>query len=273
MGGHEPRGGLPPGRDRPTVTVVSPSPEPSDTTDPTALGDTGLLTIDELSAQAGTTVRTTRYYASLGLIPPPERRGRVAYYGDVHLARLEMVRALQDHGFTLQAIERYLTSLSPEATTEELALQRTMLTSWTTQPPERLTRRQLDKRAGRVLSDDQLAVLVELQALELDDDGARYLVHAGLPQALEMFDLDLPLESMVQATAAIDRHMRSLADELTEILRTQVVRPFRAEQHTPEEAVRMERTVSSLRRVTLEAVVVGFQRAANEVIQRSLRRR
>lgn len=255
---------------------MSPSPEPSAPTDdaePSALGDGGLLTIDELSAKAGTTVRTTRYYASLGLIPPPERRGRVAYYGDVHLARLEMVRALQDHGFTLQAIERYLTSLPPEATTEELALQRAMLTSWTTQPPERLTRRQLDKRAGRVLSDDQVAVLIELQAVELDDDGARYLVNPGLPLALEMFDLDLPLESMVQATAAIDRYMRSLADELTEILRTQVVRPFRAEQHTPEEAVRMERTVSSLRRVTLEAVVVGFQRAANEVIQRSLRRR
>lgn len=255
---------------------MSPSPEPSaspETAEPSSVGEGSVLTIDELSAKAGTTVRTTRYYASLGLIPPPERRGRVAYYGDVHLARLEMVRALQDHGFTLQAIERYVTSLPPEATTEELALQRAMLTSWTTQPPERLTRRQLDKRAGRVLSDDQVAVLLELQAVVLDDDGTHFLVHPGLPLALEMFDLDLPVESMVQATAAIDRHMRSLADELTEILRTQVVRPFRAEQHTPEEAARMERTVSSLRRVTLEAVVVGFQRAANEVIQRSLRRR
>jgi MerR family regulatory protein len=34
-----------------------------------------LLTIDELAMAVGLTVRTTRYYASLGLIPPPERRG------------------------------------------------------------------------------------------------------------------------------------------------------------------------------------------------------
>ena len=61
------------------------------------------LTVDELAATTGLTVRNTRYYASLGLLPPPVRRGRVAYYGSRHVARLELVRALQDHGFTLSA--------------------------------------------------------------------------------------------------------------------------------------------------------------------------
>ena len=101
------------------------------------------MTIDELAAAVGLTVRTTRYYASLGLIPPPERRGRVAYYDAGHRARLEMVRALQDHGFTLQAIERYVATLPADATVEDLALQRVMLTSWSPAPSEALTRRQL----------------------------------------------------------------------------------------------------------------------------------
>ena len=48
----------------------------------------GLLTIDELAVAVGMTVRNTRYYASLGLMPPPIKRGRVAYYDDVHRARL-----------------------------------------------------------------------------------------------------------------------------------------------------------------------------------------
>ncbi len=30
-----------------------------------------LLTVDELAAVTGMTVRTTRYYAGLGLLPPP----------------------------------------------------------------------------------------------------------------------------------------------------------------------------------------------------------
>ena len=57
-----------------------------------------LLTIDELALSTGLTVRTTRYYASLGLLPTPVRRGRMAYYGPGHLARLHLIRALQDHG-------------------------------------------------------------------------------------------------------------------------------------------------------------------------------
>jgi DNA-binding transcriptional MerR regulator len=68
--------------------------------------ETDLLTVDELAAATGMTVRTTRYYAGLGLLPAPERRGRMAYYGPEHRARLELIRSLQDHGFTLAALER-----------------------------------------------------------------------------------------------------------------------------------------------------------------------
>lgn len=228
------------------------------------------MTIDELSARAGTSVRTTRYYASLGIIPAPQRRGRVAYYGDQHLARLEMVRALQDHGFTLQAAERYLSSLPPDATSDELALQRAMLTSWTTEAPEELTLAQVEERAGRSLSRVDLEALVAVNAIEAN--GATYVVHPGLALGLQMLDLDLPMTSLTQSTEAINRHMSALADELTEILRTQVMRPYR-EQNNPGEAARLEQTFGALRRVVLEAVVVGFQRAANQVIQRSLSRR
>lgn len=251
--------------DSTTVPVV--------TSEPTAAADDDLhatMTIDELSAKAGTSVRTTRYYASLGIIPAPVRRGRVAYYGDHHLARLEMVRALQDHGFTLQAIERYLTSVPAGASTEELALQRAMLTSWTTEPPERLTRRQIDERAGRPLDAAELEALIAMSALEVDS--SEYVVLPGFDLGLQMLELDLPMTSLTQATEAIDRHMSALADELTEILRTQVVRPYR-EQSISGETSRLEHTLPTLRRLVLEGVVVGFQRAANQVIQRSLSRR
>ena len=143
--------------------------------------DGDLLTIDELAAAVGTTVRTTRYYASLGLVPPPVRRGRIAYYGPVHRARLELVRALQDHGFTLQAAERVLAAIPAEATVEQLALQRAMLTSWTSQPPEVLTRRALDKRAGRRLSDDDLELLAsDASVVKVSIRDLPYVVSRGL---------------------------------------------------------------------------------------------
>ena len=74
------------------------------------------LTVDELSARVGMTVRTLRFYAGRGLIPPPVRRGRVGYYGPEHIARLDLVRELQAHGFTLQAIEGYLDRIPADAT-------------------------------------------------------------------------------------------------------------------------------------------------------------
>jgi len=229
-----------------------------------------LLTIDELSAGVGLTVRTTRYYASLGLLPPPLRRGRVAFYDDVHRARLEMVRALQEHGFTLQAIEGFLAGLPMDASVEELALQRTMLTSWTGKPPERLTLRQLEKRAGRTLDQVDLRLLTNLGCIEEGADG--WVVMAHLPVGLGLLDLDIPEAGISRAAETINRHMSGLAEELTDILRDEVLEPYRREPPSPEDAARLEQTLPRLRQLTLEAILAGFQRAANQVITRSLAR-
>ena len=79
-------------------------------------------------------------------------------------------------------------------------------------------------------------------------------------------------ESLGAASEAIRRHMEELAEELTTILRTQVLAPYRRSAPSPEVAAQLEHTVSRLRQLTLEAVVAGFQRAANAVITRSLTR-
>jgi DNA-binding transcriptional MerR regulator len=232
--------------------------------------DDGLLTIDELAVAVGMTVRNTRYYASLGLVPPPIRRGRIAYYDDVHKARLELVRALQQHGFTLQAIEGFVRTIPDDATVEQLALQRAMLTSWTPTAPTELSRRDLEQRAGRRLSADDLRLLLFLGAIERR--GKSYVALPHLEVGLGLLDLDVPEESLNAAGEAIRRHMEALVEELTDILRTQVVQPFREQGASPEEAARLRETLPRLRRLTLEAVVAGFQRAANAVITRSLAR-
>ena len=227
-----------------------------------------LYTVDELAAATGMTVRTTRYYAGLGLLPPPTRRGRMAYYTPAHRARLELIRALQDHGFTLSAIERYLARVPSDASVEDLALQRAMLTSWGVGKRESLTRRQLEARAGRKLDDDEIRRLVNIYAIEADGD--RYQLLPSFDVALRLHELDLPVDSMEEAAEAINRHMDALADELTHVLRNRVLTPFRGQEHTEADKAAFEQTMSRLRQLTLEAVVAGFQRAANQVITRSL---
>lgn len=234
----------------------------------------GLRTVDELAAEAGLTVRTTRYYASLGLLPPPTKRGRMAWYDDAHLARLEMIRALQDHGFTLQAIERYLASLPGDAAIEDLAVQRAMLTAWSPGGPRRITRRQLEKHASRKLSDEQLEMLEDLGIVRRSEDerGVRYTPVQGFEAAVQLLDLDIPMAGMRAAGEAISQHMEALAGDLTAILRQQVLEPYRRQAHTPEEKAEFERTLAVLRRLTLDAIVGGFQRSANDMITRSLRK-
>lgn len=230
-----------------------------------------LMSVDELATAAGLTVRTTRYYASLGLVPAPVRRGRMAYYGRVHLAHLELVRALQDHGFTLQAIEGFIATLPADADIEDLALQRAMLTSWTPRPSETLSLRNLEKKAGRELSVSDLDLLEGMGAVARDGDG--WVPMPNFTVGVQLLDVDIPRESMQLASDSIRRHMESLADELTGILHAQVIEPYRQRDHDPEDAQRLEETMSRLRQLTLEAVVTGFQRAANAVITRSLTRR
>lgn len=240
--------------------------------------DADLRTVDELAAAAGLSVRTTRYYASLGLLPPPARRGRMAWYDDTHLARLQMIRALQGHGFTLQAIEKYLGSLPDDAGLDELAVQRAMLTSWTAgEQPTAISRRQLEQHAGRALSDDDLVLVEDLGLLHrsVDDQGrTRFTPAPGFDIALELVGLDIPVDGVRQAVDAITRHMDALAGELTVIFREQVLGPWRRDARlSREDAEQFESTLSTLRRLTLEAIVRGFQRSANDLITRSLERR
>ena len=46
----------------------------------------GQLTVDQLAARSGTSVRTIRFYTARGLLPPPQLRGRTGLYGADHLA-------------------------------------------------------------------------------------------------------------------------------------------------------------------------------------------
>jgi DNA-binding transcriptional MerR regulator len=230
-----------------------------------------LLTVDELAAATGLTVRTTRYYAGLGLIPPPTRRGRMAFYSAEHRARLELIRALQDHGFTLAAIEKYLSRIPEDASVEDLAVQRVMLTSWKSGGHEEVTRRQLETRVGRKLSAAEIERLVTMTGI-LPNERGTYALLPAFEVSVKSLDLDIPLDSLVSAGEAITRHMDALADELTAILKDQVLAPYLDSDRTEADKARFEQTMSRLRQLTLEAVVSGFQRAANQVISRSLSR-
>jgi DNA-binding transcriptional MerR regulator len=66
------------------------------------------MRVEELALAAEVSVDTIRYYQKQRLLPPPGRDGRLAFYGDDHLARLARIKELQRRGFTLAVIRRFL---------------------------------------------------------------------------------------------------------------------------------------------------------------------
>lgn len=66
------------------------------------------LRVEELALEAEVSVDTIRYYRRQGLLPAPERDGRLAWYGAEHAERIHRIRDLQRRGFTLAVIRRFL---------------------------------------------------------------------------------------------------------------------------------------------------------------------
>ena len=79
--------------------------------------ETVLMRVAEIAELTGTTVRTVRYYHSLGLLPVPGERGGWRDYDLSHVARLSRIRWLVQAGVSLETIRRVLDE--PETTDVE----------------------------------------------------------------------------------------------------------------------------------------------------------
>ncbi|MFI6152212.1 MerR family transcriptional regulator [Kitasatospora sp. NPDC051170] len=78
--------------------------------------DDHLYSIGDLARRTGLTVKTIRFYADTGLVPPTDRTPAGYRLYDVHaLARLDLVRTLRDLGLDLPAVRRVLDRETPLA--------------------------------------------------------------------------------------------------------------------------------------------------------------
>jgi len=98
--------------------------------------------IEQLARASGMAVDTIRFYQGKGLLEAPRREGRVTWYADSHLERLRRIRDLQQRGFTLTVIRRFLDG-ELEASDESLVAAVTHPSS-----PQTLTLDELAERSG-----------------------------------------------------------------------------------------------------------------------------
>lgn len=248
-------------------------PNPRTATAPPTAGADGrsdLITLDDLTQRVGMSVRTIRFYTTKGLVPPPIRRGRSGYYTADHVARLELVQELQSHGFTLAAIERYVAGIPEDASTEDIALRRTMLAPWQADRPAQFTYDELCRRADRRLGEDEIHTLRALGVLTRESDG-RYAVAASqLSVALRLLDLGFPADAAEAAAKVYREHGSQIAEELQELFRT-MVWPKYKEAGTPPEMIRL--MVEQLKPLSVASLVSAYETAMDETRRREVSRK
>lgn len=220
-----------------------------------------LLTLDELTNRVAMSVRNIRFYTTKGLVPPPIRRGRSGYYTPDHVARLELVQELQSHGFTLSAIEKYVANIPRDASPEDIALQRAMLAPWQHEAPIEMSRTDLDRRAGRVLTEEDLTTLTALGVLFGVRRGRFQVAVSQLSVALGLLDLGFPTEAALAAADVYAAHGRAIAEELYEVFRTKAWPVYKESGTSPE---RVREVVERLKPLSIASLVQAYESAMDE---------
>ncbi|MFF5126592.1 MerR family transcriptional regulator [Streptomyces syringium] len=225
------------------------------------------LTVDELAARAGVTVRTVRFYSTRGLLPPPEiGPRRVGHYGPDHLSRLALIEELQHQGLTLAAIERYVHQLPPDLSAHDLAIHRALVASWLPDKAEEATRAQLERRAGRALAEEDIDRLAALNVLERmgaqegeSGAGDAFRVDPGLLRlGVRLLDVPIALETILAARTVLLEHARSTARELTRL--------FEGEVDTGNIEA-MKSLSAHVQPLVVQALVTAFQRSLKQELR------
>ena len=168
--------------------------------------------IEQLARAAGVAVDTIRFYQGKGLLEAPRREGRVTFYGDAHVERLKRIRELQQQGFTLTVIQRFLSG--------ELKPSDEALVAAVTHPsaPQTLTLAELAERSGvaepLLLSLEQAGLLVPTD----DGDEPRYPADdlVAIASGMKLIAAGVPIGSLMELgkdyAAAVDRTARQAVD-------------------------------------------------------------
>lgn len=227
------------------------------------------LTVDELAARAGVTVRTVRFYSTRGLLPPPAiGPRRVGHYGPGHLSRLALIEELQHQGMTLAAIERYLEQLPDDLSAHDLAVHRALVASWAPDSAEEASHADLERRAGRSLSEEDIDRLAAMGVLERAGDADGYRLDPGLLRlGVQLLDVPIAHETILAARTVLLEHTRSAAHELTRLFRDEVWSPYRERESDPEHVAAMKSLSAHMQPMVVQALVTAFQRSLKEELR------
>lgn len=224
--------------------------------------------MEQLATACGVSVDTVRYYQSRGLLPPPEREGRVAWYRGEHVERIREIRTLQRKGLTLAAIKRALDG-QLERTDMELAA--AVAAARGEAPPEELlTLEAFATRAGVPAS---LIQAVEREGIRLgvQEDGEVRYSSADIRTvraALRLLEFGLPIGDLLSLARDANDAMIALAERAVDLFDKHVREPIRDTATSKEDAAaQLVEAFDTLLPAVTDLVATHFRRVLLEAAE------
>lgn len=234
------------------------------------------LTIDQLALRSGMTVRNIRAHQSRGLLPAPNVKGRIGYYDERHVARLELIQQLQTGGFNLTAIQRLVERA--EQTGDAIGnLRNLVLTPFAHEQSEVMTREELGGQLGAEIDARLIKKGIELGfVMPLDGDRYEVLSPTILRAAVQCIQLGVPLDMLMGVLKAVNVHSRAIADAFTKMVDEGIVRPVERDGLPPESFPVVMAAIEALRPLAADVAMAGFHvsmdSAAEDAFGKILRR-
>ena len=228
--------------------------------------DANQLTIEQLAHETGMTVRNIRNHQSRGLLPPPDVRARIGYYGQGHVDRLRLVREMQAEGFNLAAIQRLLGE-SEGAADRLLGVKRMVTMPFETESPEILTVDELIERFGQV-DPKLLTKAVTLELLSPIGDG-RYEVPspALLRAAEEVLQRGIPLPAALSMIGHVKRNCQAVSRAFVKLFMDELWLPFERDGQPEERWPEVMESIERLRSLASEALLATFHQTMTAEVE------
>jgi DNA-binding transcriptional MerR regulator len=233
------------------------------------------LTVEQLAYETGMSVRNIRNHQSRGLLPPPEVRARIGYYGPEHVARLRLIQEMQAEGFKLSAISRLIGEHGEDAD-RFVGLRQAVTAPFATEAPEVYTREELVEKFGA--DDDRLIEKAKKLGLLVDLGEDRYEAPspALIRAAEEVLAMGIELPAALTAIEKLNRNAQSSARTFVDLFVERVWKPF-DEVGRPEEGWdEIIAAIGRLRPLAFDALNATFrltltteiEKAFGEVLER-----
>jgi DNA-binding transcriptional MerR regulator len=223
------------------------------------------LTIEQLAGEVGMSVRNIRNHHSRGLLPAPEVRARVGFYGAEHVARLRLILDLQADGFNLAAIER-LMSASGGSAARLLGLRNAMTAPFESETPEVVTGEELLQRFGEVDAKDVERIRKLKLLVPLGDDRFEVPSPALMKAAEQVTELGISLHAALSLVERVSRDCESISRAFVRLYMKELWEPFMEGDQPDERWDELIEAIRALRAIASEALLAIFkQRMSTEV--------